>query len=173
MPPFILLAITTLVLVLFIFILAASALRIVPEYKRLVVFRLGRIIGARGPGLVLLLPAIDLAATVDLREQTANIKSDAIVTQDKALVDIELIVRYRVIDPVDIVQKVRDMPTAIEMSAKSALQAIVAKQAYTDLVYARERVGVQVRDDLRDAVKGWGLEIIDVNFREPTKRQSM
>ncbi len=114
MPPFTLLLITTLVLVLLIFMLTASALRIVPEYKRLVVFRLGRLIGARGPGLVFLLPFVDLAATVDLREQTAPIKADAAVTQDKAIVDVDMTLTYKVVDPIKIVLKLSDMPLAIK-----------------------------------------------------------
>jgi regulator of protease activity HflC (stomatin/prohibitin superfamily) len=173
MPPFMLVLITTIVLVLIVLALLASAIRVVPEYKRLVVFRFGRLVGERGPGLVVLLPFVDLSAAVDLRELTAHVKVDAVVTQDKMLVDLELAIRYRVVDPVEIVQRVRDLPNAIEMSAKSALQAVLTKQAYSDLIYSRERIGEEVRDNLRDAVKGWGLEIIGVDLREPTKRQAL
>jgi regulator of protease activity HflC (stomatin/prohibitin superfamily) len=122
--------------------------------------------------LVFLLPFIDLAAVVDLREQAAQFKADAAVTQDKVLADIELTIRYRVIDPVEIVQNVGDFHTAIEMASKSALQAIIGKQVYSDLVLACERVGAEVRDNLRATVKDWGLEILSVDLSEPTKRQS-
>lgn len=173
MPPFILLIIISLVLVLFVFVLASSSLRIVPEYKRLVVFRLGRMLGMRGPGLVLLLPFIDLAMAVDLREQTAQIKLDGTVTQDKAILDVEMTLSYKVVDPIKIALKLSDMPAAIKATATHTLQDAIGQQAYTDLLYARDRIGADVREHLRGEVQDWGIEITGVELREPKKRQSI
>lgn len=174
MPPFTLLLITTLVLVLFVFMLIlSSALRIVPEYKRLVVFRLGRLIGMRGPGLVLLLPFIDLAASVDLREQTAQIKLDGAATQDKAIVDVDMSLSYKVLNPVKIVTTLADAPVAIKTAATRVLQDVLKQQAYTDLLHARDRIGTDIFTRLDATVKDWGIEITGVELREPRKRQSV
>ncbi len=172
MPPFTLLLITTAVLVLFILVMTSSALRIVPEYKRLVVFRLGRMIGARGPGLVLLLPFIDLAAAVDLRQQTAQLKAESLVTQDKALVDAQIAISYHIVDPVQCVLHVANMQSALDSIAGNALRDIFAKQAYSDLIYARERISADLIERLRDGVKDWGIEITGVDLQEPQKRQT-
>ncbi len=173
MPPFTLLLIIALALILFVFMLTSSSLRIVPEYKRLVIFRLGRLIGARGPGLVLLLPFIDLAASVDLREQTAQIKLDGAATEDNAIVDVEMLLSYKVLTPVKIATKLADAPLAIKTAATRVLQDVLQQHAYTDLLYSRERIGADVFTRLDATVKDWGIEITGVELSEPHKRQSV
>lgn len=173
MSPFTLLLITTALLVLFLFVFAGSSLRIVPEYKRLVVFRLGRMLGARGPGLVLLLPFIDLAAAVDLRQQTAQLKAESLVTQDRALVDTQIAISYHIVDPVQCVLHVANMQSALDSIARNALRDIFAKQVYADLIYARERISADLIERLRDGVKDWGIDITGVDLQEPYKRQTV
>ncbi len=174
MPPsFTLLLITTAVLVLIVLVIISSALRIVPEYKRLVVFRLGRLLGMRGPGLVLLLPFVDLAAAVDLREQTAQVKAGAVVTQDKAIADIDMTLSYKVLNPVKIAIKLADVPLAIKTVATRSLQDVLNQRAYSDLLYSRDQIEADVFTRLDDAVKDWGIEITGVELSEPKKRQSV
>ncbi len=172
MPPFTFLLIFTIVLFLFAFFLVYLSLRIVPEYKRLVVFRLGRIIGTRGPGLVLLLPFVDLAAAVDLRQQTAQLKAESLVTQDKARVDAQIAISYHIVDPVQCILHVANMQSALDSIARNALRDVLAKQAYTDLIYARERISADLIERLRDGVKDWGIDITGVDLQEPHKRQT-
>lgn len=173
MPPSTILLIVAAATLLFGLLILSVSLRIVPEYKRLVVFRLGRLIGMRGPGLVLLLPFIDFAASVDLREQSAQIKLDATVTQDKTIVDIDVALSYKVIDPIAVVLKLADMPAAVQATAARILRDAIGRQAYADLLYARDRIGADVLNRLRGEVRDWGIDITGVELREPHKRQSV
>ena len=84
----------------------ASAIRVVPEYRRLVVFRLGRCVGARGPGLVLLVPVLDRAVTVDLREQVREIPHQTSITKDNASISVDFLWYYKVLDPTESVLQV-------------------------------------------------------------------
>ena len=98
-------------LALLLFAFLASAIRIVPEYKRLVVFRLGRCVGTKGPGIVLLIPVIDRAVKVDLREQVREIPHQTSITKDNAPISIDFLWYYKVLDPAESVLQVGNFET--------------------------------------------------------------
>ena len=114
-----------LLLVILVVAILASSIKVVPEYQRLVVFRLGRAIGIRGPGLVFLVPIIDRGVVVDLRESYIEVTRQTCITRDNAPVDIDLLIYFRVVDPARSVLEVRDFRGAAIGIATTTLRAVV------------------------------------------------
>ena len=113
------------------FIFLANAIRIVPEYQRLVVFRLGRSVGAKGPGIVLLIPVIDRAVKVDLREQVREIPHQTAITKDNASISVDFIWYYKVLDPTESVLQVGNFEVAAQGMATTTLRAVIGPLAAT------------------------------------------
>jgi regulator of protease activity HflC (stomatin/prohibitin superfamily) len=109
----------------FAVLLVATAIRIVPEYRRLVVFRLGRCIGAKGPGLVFLIPFIDIGQNVDLREQVREIPHQTSITKDNAPISIDFLWYYKVLDPTESVLQVGNFEMAAQGMATTTLRAVI------------------------------------------------
>ena len=114
-----------LFLIAFVFI--ANAIRIVPEYQRLVVFRLGRSVGAKGPGIIILIPVIDRAVKVDLREQVREIPHQTAITKDNAGISVDFIWYYKVLDPAESVLQVGNFEVAAQGMATTTLRAVARK----------------------------------------------
>jgi regulator of protease activity HflC (stomatin/prohibitin superfamily) len=114
------------VVIIALVVLAATSIRIVREYQRVVLFRLGRAVGARGPGLVIINPITDRTTLVDLREQYLEIPHQTAITQDNAAIAIEFIIFYKVLDPLTSVLSVRDFKGAAINIASTTLRSVVA-----------------------------------------------
>ena len=151
------------VLVILVFLWAA---RIVPEYRRLVVFRLGRSIGARGPGLVLLIPFIDRPVGVDLRERFFDVPPQSAISQDNASLSIDFIVYMRVVDPVSSVVEVEDFTGAARGIAITTLRAIVGDMMLDAVLSQRDQINEGMRTKLDEVTNRWGVKINAVEIRE-------
>ena len=151
------------VVVILIFLWAA---RIVPEYRRLVVFRLGRSIGARGPGLVLLIPFIDRPVGVDLRERFFDVPPQAAISSDNASLSIDFIVYMRVVDPVSSVLEVEDFTGAARGIAITTLRAIVGDMMLDEVLSRRDQINESMRTKLDEVTNRWGVKINAVEIRE-------
>ncbi len=108
--------------------LLAMAIRIVPEYRRLVVFRLGRCVGSKGPGVVLLIPIVDRATSVDLREQVREIPHQTSITKDNAAISVDFLWYYKVLDPAESVLQVGDFEAAAQGMATTTLRAVIPRE---------------------------------------------
>src|SRR5512144_118173 len=128
-----------ILLVLAVFFLI-SAIRIVPEYQRLVVFRLGRCIGARGPGIIFLIPVIDRAVKVDLREQVREIPHQTSITKDNAPISIDFLWYYKVLDPAESVLQVGNFEMAAQGMATTTLRAVIGGIPLDDVLSERENL---------------------------------
>lgn len=153
-----------LILVAIVFL--ASAIRVVPEYKRLVVFRLGRCIGDRGPGLVLLIPVIDRAISVDLREQVREIPQQTSITKDNAPISIDFIWFYKVLSPTDSVLQVGNFELASQGMATTTLRSIIGGIALDDVLSERETINSLLRNKLDEVTGRWGVKVTNVEIRE-------
>lgn len=151
------------VVLILIFLWAA---RIVPEYRRLVVFRLGRSIGARGPGLVLLIPFIDRPVGVDLRERFFDVPPQAAISSDNASLSIDFIVYMRVVDPVSSVLEVEDFTGAARGIAITTLRAIVGDMMLDEVLSRRDQINESMRTKLDEVTNRWGVKINAVEIRE-------
>jgi regulator of protease activity HflC (stomatin/prohibitin superfamily) len=141
------------------------ALRIVPEHQRLVVFRLGRLIGARGPGLLLLVPFVDKGVLVDLREQTRTLEGERIITQDNARLVVDLTWMFKLVDPVRSVTQVAHVETALRETAITILHAMLERLTRDDVLAARDSVNMQLRVLFQDSATAWGVDITQVELR--------
>ena len=132
--------IVTFILVLLGIIILAMAIRVVPEYKRLVVFRLGRCLGARGPGLILLIPYVDRGVMTDLREAFFDVPPQTCITADNASVSIDFLVYDKVIDPVRSVLEVENFTGAARGLAITTLRAVVGSMILDDVLSKRDEI---------------------------------
>jgi regulator of protease activity HflC (stomatin/prohibitin superfamily) len=153
-------------LVLLLFAFLASAIRIVPEYQRLVVFRLGRCVGTKGPGIVLLIPIIDRAVKVDLREQVREIPHQTSITKDNAPISIDFLWYYKVLDPAESVLQVGNFEAAAQGMATTTLRAVIGGIPLDDVLSEREHINTMLRTRLDEVTERWGVKVTNVEIRE-------
>ena len=144
----------------------ATAVRIVPEYQRLVVFRLGRCLGTRGPGLVLLIPVVDQAKTVDLREQIREVPHQTSITKDNAPISIDFLWYYKVIDPSQSVLQVVNFEMSAAGIAATTLRAVIGGIPLDDVLSEREHINNMLRNRLDEVTERWGVKVTNVEIRE-------
>jgi regulator of protease activity HflC (stomatin/prohibitin superfamily) len=146
--------------------LLASAIKIVPEFKRLVVFRLGRCVGTRGPGIVFLIPIIDRAQTVDLREQVREVPHQTSITKDNASISIDFLWYFKVVDPADSVLQVGNFESAAAGMATTTLRAVIGGIPLDDALSEREHINNMLRTRLDEVTERWGVKVTNVEIRE-------
>lgn len=144
----------------------ASAIKIVPEYQRLVVFRLGRSIGAKGPGLILLIPFIDRAVRVDLREQVREIPAQTSITLDNAPISIDFLWYFKVFDPIMSVLQVGSFELAAQGIATTTLRSVIGGIMLDDVLSQRETINKSLRTRLDEVTERWGVKVTNVEIRE-------
>ncbi len=147
---------------------ALVAIKVVREYQRIVLFRIGRCVGTRGPGLVFLIPVIDRPAWVDLREQYLEIPQQTGITKDNAPISIDFIVFHRVVDAVDSVVKVQNFAGAAENIAATTLRSVVGDMSLDDVLSKREEMNSVLRTKLDEVTERWGVKVTNVEVREIT-----
>lgn len=146
-------------------LIIASAIRIVPEYARMVIFRLGRFVRAVGPGLVFLLPFIDRGVIVDLRGKTETINSD-VATRDHTGLNIQLRLNYRIVSPEKSLLDAADLPSSIRQATRNRLKSIVGNLTYGDIIHDRARIEIDLKSSMDEPLKIWGCEIISLEILE-------
>jgi regulator of protease activity HflC (stomatin/prohibitin superfamily) len=147
-------------------VIVAMAVRIVPEYRRLVVFRMGRCIGSRGPGLILLIPFVDRGVPVDLREVFFDVPPQTCITADNASVSIDFLVYDKVIDPVRSVLEVENFTGAARGLAITTLRAVVGAMDLDDVLSKRDEINRTLHEKLDDVTDRWGIRVMAVEIRE-------
>ena len=143
-----------------------SAIKIVPEYKRIVVFRLGRCIGPKGPGLILLIPFVDRPVMVDLREQVREIPAQTSITQDNAPISIDFLWYYKVFDPVQSVLQVQNFELAAQGIATTTLRSVIGGILLAGVLSEREKINTALRARLDEVTERWGVKVTNVEIRE-------
>jgi len=153
------------IVVIFLFFLY-NAIRIVPEYQRLVVFRLGRCVGDKGPGVVILIPIIDKAVRVDLREQVREIPQQTSITKDNAPISIDFLWYYKVLDPTASVLAVGNFEIAAQGMATTTLRSVIGGILLDDVLSERETINNILRTRLDEVTGRWGVKVTNVEIRE-------
>jgi regulator of protease activity HflC (stomatin/prohibitin superfamily) len=152
--------------ILIALIVIAQAIRVVPEYQRLVVFRLGRCIGSKGPGIVLLVPVIDRGVKVDLREQVREVPHQTSITKDNAPISIDFLWYYKVLDPAESVLQVGNFESAAAGIAATTLRAVIGGIPLDDVLSEREHINNMLRTRLDEVTERWGVKVTNVEIRE-------
>jgi len=155
-------AFIVVVLVLFL----ANAIRIVNEYQRLVVFRLGRCIGTKGPGLVLLIPVVDRAVKADLREQVREVPHQVSITKDNAPISIDFLWYFKVMDPTLSVVGVGNFEMSAAGMATTTLRSVIGGIPLDEVLSQREHINQTLRTKLDEVTERWGVKVTNVEIRE-------
>ncbi|MCD6519411.1 MAG: SPFH/Band 7/PHB domain protein [Anaerolineae bacterium] len=158
--------VTLFVFFVLLFPILYLSIKVVREYQRLVVFRLGRCIGERGPGLVLLIPFIDRPVWVDLRELYLEVPSQTCITKDNAPIDIDFLIYWKVVDPVASVIRVGNFAGASQGIATTTLRAVIGDIMLDDVLAKREEINKLLRAKLDEVTERWGVKVTSVEIRE-------
>jgi len=152
------------IVVLFFFL--ANAIRIVREYERLVVFRLGRCVGTKGPGLVLLIPVVDRAVKADLREQVREVPHQVSITKDNAPISIDFLWYFKVMDPTLSVVGVGNFELSAAGMATTTLRSVIGGIPLDEVLSQREHINQTLRTKLDEVTERWGVKVTNVEIRE-------
>jgi regulator of protease activity HflC (stomatin/prohibitin superfamily) len=147
-------------------LILANAIRIIREYERLVVFRLGRVMGEKGPGLVFLIPFIDQARKVDLREQIREVPHQDTITKDNAPIRIDFLWYFKVMSAMDSVVQVFNFEQSAQGIATTTLRAVIGGIPLDDVLSEREHINNLLRTRLDEVTERWGVKVTNVEIRE-------
>ncbi|MDT7944096.1 MAG: slipin family protein [Dehalococcoidia bacterium] len=142
------------------------AIRIVQEYERGVIFRLGRLVGARGPGLFFILPFVERMVKVDLRVVTMDVPRQEAITRDNVTVKVDAVIYFRVVNPEDAVVKVADYIRATSLISQTTLRNVIGQSELDELLSRREQVNMRLQQIIDEATEPWGVKVTAVEVRD-------
>lgn len=153
-------------LIIFLIILAASAIKILREYERGVIFRLGRLIGAKGPGIIFIIPGVDKLLRISLRLVTMDVPSQDVITRDNVSIKVNAVVYFRVIDPNKAVVEVENYLYATSQLAQTTLRSVVGQVELDELLAHRDKINMQLQDILDKHTDPWGIKVSLVETKQ-------
>lgn len=154
-----------LVIGFFVLILLASAIKILQEYERGVVFRLGRLVGVRGPGLVIIVPLIDRLLRVSLRVVTLDVPAQDVITKDNVSIKVNAVVYFRVIDADKAIIEIEDFLYATSQIAQTTLRSVLGEIELDDLLTKREKINQRLQQIIDKATDPWGIKVSTVEVK--------
>ena len=169
----------SLVLVLIVMLVAilGSAIKIVQEYERGVIFRLGRLVGARGPGLFFIIPILDRMMKVDLRVMTMDIPSQEAITRDNVTVKVDAVIFYRVINPDSAIVQVEDFRRATWQIGQTTLRSVLGQSELDELLAHRDKINHTIQHIIDEVTEPWGIKVSQVEVKDvelpPTMQRAM
>jgi regulator of protease activity HflC (stomatin/prohibitin superfamily) len=152
--------------VVLLFIVLASAIRVLREYERGVIFRLGRLIAQKGPGLILLIPIIDRMVRVDLRTVTLNVPPQEVITRDNVTVRVTAVAYFRVIDPNRAITEVENFLLATSQISQTTLRSVLGKAELDALLSERERLNQELQRIIDEQTEPWGVKVTTVEVKD-------
>ena len=160
------------IIIIALFILA-NAVRILREYERGVIFRLGRLIGAKGPGLILLIPLVDRMVRVSLRVITMDVPAQDIITRDNVTVKVNAVIYFRVMDSNKAIVEVEDFLYATSMISQTTLRSVLGQVELDDLLTNREKINRQLQHIIDEQTEPWGIKVSVVEVKNVDLPESM
>lgn len=153
--------------------LVVTALRVLNEYERGVIFRLGRCIGAKGPGLIILIPVIDKMVKVSMRMLTLDVPNQDVITQDNVSLKVNAVIYFRVVDPVKAILEIEDYMFGTSQLAQTTLRSVCGGVELDDLLSHREKVNSQIQTILDQHTDPWGIKVATVEVKHIDLPQEM
>jgi len=153
-------------LIIFLIILAASAIKILREYERGVIFRLGRLIGAKGPGIFFIIPGVDKMVRISLRLVTLDVPPQDVITRDNVSIKVNAVVYFRVIDPNKAVVEVENYLYATSQLAQTTLRSVVGQAELDELLSQRDKINLRLQDILDKHTEPWGIKVSLVETKQ-------
>ena len=166
------LAIIVPVLIVLLVILP-QALRILREYERGVIFRLGKLLGAKGPGIIFLIPIVDKMVRMDLRVVTIDVSKQEIMTKDNVPATVDAVVYFRVINPMDAVVKVENFWKATSLIAQTTLRSVLGQASLDDLLSQRDVINQKLQEIIDRQTEPWGIKVTAVEIKDVALPDSM
>jgi regulator of protease activity HflC (stomatin/prohibitin superfamily) len=160
-------------LIIFILILAASAIKILREYERGVIFRLGRLIGAKGPGIIFIIPGVDKLMRISLRLVTLDIPPQDVITRDNISIKVNAVVYFRVLDPNKAVVEVENYLYATSQLAQTTLRSVVGQADLDELLSQRDKINLKLQDILDKHTEPWGIKVSLVETKQVDLPENM
>ncbi|HIP88004.1 MAG TPA: slipin family protein [Anaerolineales bacterium] len=161
------------ILILFLIVIASASVKIVQEYERGVIFRLGRLVGAKGPGLFFIIPFIDRMVKVDLRVVTLDIPAQECITNDNVTVKVNAVAYFRVIDPESAIVQVEDYRRATWQIAQTSLRNVIGQSELDELLAHREKINNQLQHIIDEQTEPWGIKVSIVEIKDVELPQTM
>ncbi|MGA2515084.1 MAG: slipin family protein [Thermodesulfobacteriota bacterium] len=160
-------------LIIFLLILAASAIKILREYERGVIFRLGRLIGAKGPGIIFIIPGVDKLLRISLRTVVLDIPPQDVITHDNISIKVNAVVYFRVIDPNKAVVEVENYLYATSQLAQTTLRSVVGQADLDELLAQRDKLNLKLQDILDKHTEPWGIKVSLVETKQVDLPENM
>ncbi|TFH36785.1 MAG: slipin family protein [Dehalococcoidia bacterium] len=158
---------------LVVLMVLSSAIKIVQEYERAGVFRLGRFVGLRGPGLVLIIPFVERIRKIDLRVVTMDVPQQECITMDNVTVTVDAVIYFRVVEPADAILKVLDYIRATSLLAQTTLRNVVGQSELDDVLAHRERLNEKIQTVVDEGTNPWGVKVSLVEIKDVQLPESM
>ena len=165
--------ITVFAILIVVLPLLAASIKIVREYERAVLFRLGRLVGAKGPGLFFIIPFVDSIVKVDLRIVTVDVPKQEIITRDNVSVKVDAVIYYRVVDPVNAVIRVANYHYAIALLGQTILRDVIGQAELDDLLTKREELNKKIQSIIDEMAMPWGVKVTAVTIKTVELPESM
>ena len=165
--------VTALVVLVILIFLAFSIVKIVNEYERAVIFRLGRVVGARGPGIFFLLPAVDRMVKVDLRTVTMDVPAQEVITRDNVTIRVNAVIYFRVVDPRNAVVQVENYVVATSQIAQTTLRSVLGQSELDELLAEREAINQRLQQIIDEQTDPWGIKVSIVEVKDVELPQGM
>jgi len=161
------------ILVILAIVILPQALRILREYERGVIFRLGKLVGAKGPGLIFLIPVVDKMVRMDLRVVTIDVSKQEIMTKDNVPATVDAVVYFRVVNPMDAVVKVENFWKATSLISQTTLRSVLGQSPLDDLLSQRDIINQKLQEIIDRQTEPWGIKVTAVEVKDVALPDSM
>jgi regulator of protease activity HflC (stomatin/prohibitin superfamily) len=162
-----------IIVIIFFLMLLASAIKIMAEYQRIVIFRLGRLLGIKGPGLVFIVPVIDKIVKLDLRTRVIDVPKQRVITQDNVTVDVDAVVYFRITDPQKAVVEVQRYDVATSLLAQTTLRDVLGQESLDHLLSKRDELNKSLQSIIDQGTDPWGIKVSAVTIRDVALPEEM
>jgi len=162
-----------IIIVIFLLLLLSSAIKIMAEYQRIVIFRLGRLLGIKGPGLVFVIPIIDSTIKLDLRTRVIDVPKQRVITEDNVTVDVDAVVYFRITDPEKAVIEVQRYDVATSLLAQTTLRDVLGQKSLDELLSKRDELNKALQTLIDQGTDPWGIKVSAVTIRDVALPEDM
>src|SRR5215211_1551270 len=165
--------VVTLVIIFLLLIILSNAIKILREYERGVIFRLGRLIAQKGPGLIFLIPIIDKMVRVSLRTVVLDVPPQDVITQDNVSIKVNAVVYFRVLDPRNAIVQVENFLAATSQISQTTLRSVLGQSELDDLLSQREKINHKLQQIIDSQTEPWGIKVSTVEVKQIDLPQEM
>jgi len=162
-----------IIIVIFLLMILASAIKIMAEFQRIVIFRLGRLLGIKGPGLVFIIPIIDRIIKLDLRTRVIDVPKQRVITEDNVTVDVDAVVYFRITDPQKAVVEVQRYDVATSLLAQTTLRDVLGQESLDHLLSKRDELNKSLQTLIDQGTDPWGIKVTAVTIRDVALPEEM